>query len=141
MPSGRAIDILQSSLPEFFHTGLVSTGYHLPIHLHSLLDVGGENSKSKAADRESQEEGIYARHIRLEYTPPVALPAPLPRVLSVEGEIIYFVLFVCMLTTYTTRFTPLRCILRLCARNPRDTVHRPRCQYSQNIYSKWYFRI
>ena len=32
------------------------------------------------------EEGIYARDIRLEYTPPVALPVPFPRVLSVEGQ-------------------------------------------------------
>ena len=34
---------------------------------------------------EPEEERIYSKHIRLEYTPPVELPAPFPRTLFVDG--------------------------------------------------------
>ncbi|KAH8109920.1 hypothetical protein DFH11DRAFT_841289 [Phellopilus nigrolimitatus] len=87
------MDILQQTLPNFFTSGLVATNYHLPIHMHGLLDTNlGNKAKVKAREdlRDDMiEEGIYARNIRLEYTPPVALPAPLPRVLSVEGLPLY----------------------------------------------------
>lgn len=96
------MDILQDNLPRFFTTGLTGTDYHLPLHLHGLLlPVGGGggngNGKGKGRAEEgvrdsgdgsalSDDSGIYARHIRLEYTPPVALPAPFPRKLHVEGK-------------------------------------------------------
>ena len=81
------MDVLQSTLPQFFSTGLVSTAFHLPIgHIHTLLDVNGKG-KGKAIDPgQPEEEGIYSRHVRLEYNPPVALPSPFPRVFTIEGE-------------------------------------------------------
>ncbi|KAL5532207.1 hypothetical protein ACEPAF_5771 [Sanghuangporus sanghuang] len=89
--TGRAIDVLQQTLPTFFNTGLVATNYHLPLHIHSLLGAT-HKGKGRADEQECEkcdEEGIYARTIRLEYTPPVALPAPLPRLLRVEGLPLY----------------------------------------------------
>ncbi|KAL5521180.1 hypothetical protein ACEPAG_9103 [Sanghuangporus baumii] len=89
--TGRAIDVLQQTLPTFFNTGLVATNYHLPLHIHSLLGATNKG-KGRADEQECEtcdEEGIYARTIRLEYTPPVALPAPLPRMLRVEGLPLY----------------------------------------------------
>lgn len=96
--AGRAIDILASSLPSFFNSGLLSTGASLPLHLPHLhfphLPDGIFNGKGKGKekaqdntdeDAEQGEGGIYARNVRLEYTPPHAMPAPFPRVLTVEG--------------------------------------------------------
>ena len=91
------MDILQDNLPRFFTTGLAGTDYHLPLHLHGLLLGGGGNGNGKGKghaeegvsdtiDGHPLDTGIYARHIRLEYTPPVALPAPFPRKLHVEGK-------------------------------------------------------
>lgn len=61
-------------------------------------DVGSSSlgnpflSVSKGKDKETEDrtaekppEGIYSPRIRLEYRPPIALPAPFPRILSVEG--------------------------------------------------------
>jgi len=85
---GRAIDILLRTLPDFFGTGLVSTAYHLPMSMHAFLDVNGKG-KEKAYSDAPGEDGIYSRHICLEYTPPVALPGPFPRVLTLEGLPLY----------------------------------------------------
>ena len=75
------MDILQQSLPQFFTTGLVATSFNLPLDVHSLL--GG---KSNPSDQELQDNdegaGIYSRSVRLEYTPPMSLPSPFPRLLA-----------------------------------------------------------
>lgn len=59
--------------------------------LASATSVLGTDSKRDAVGAQEKEAGgeeepIYAPNVRLEYTPPVALPGPLPRTLSVEGE-------------------------------------------------------
>jgi hypothetical protein len=40
---------------------------------------------SRGKPKDAEEDSIYAPNIRLEYTPPVTLPSPLPRTMSVEG--------------------------------------------------------
>lgn len=67
--SGRAIYILQQTLPEFFTTGLVSS-----------LDYA-----VKTGEDRDEKESIYSPHVRLAYTPPTPLPAPFPKTLHVEG--------------------------------------------------------
>lgn len=61
---GRAIFVLQRTLPDFFSTGLVMTSSITP----------GEPG-----------EPIYSKSIRLTYMPPVRLPAPFPKTLHIEG--------------------------------------------------------
>ena len=79
------MDILQRTLPTFFKTGLVATNYHLPLDVQSLLGGKARTSDTKEANG-TDEEGIYDRAVRLEYTPPAALPSPFPRHLRIEGE-------------------------------------------------------
>lgn len=79
------MDILQHNLPRFFTTGLVATNYELPLHMHGLLGGKGKGRAAGIEDEDDTTGGIYARNIRLEYTPPAALPAPFPRKLHVEG--------------------------------------------------------
>lgn len=59
--TGRAIFILQQTMPTFFSTGLLT----------SLDDTLHEDS-------------IYSPKIRLSYTPPTPLPAPFPKTFHVE---------------------------------------------------------
>ena len=68
--AGRAIYILQQTLPTFFSTGLISS-----------VDISGTNSRTKDDD----ELSIYSPNIRLEYRPPTPFPPPFPRTLHVEG--------------------------------------------------------
>jgi len=119
--TGRAIYILQQTLPSFFQTGLItsvdkSTGAPKPpksaspIHLPhiplpsmesaSTLDFlsssaslsgtsspneGKKEDKGKDEAEDGDEEPIYSPNMRLEYTPPVALPAPFPKTFRLEG--------------------------------------------------------
>ena len=97
---------MQKTLPNFFSTGLVAIGSHSftsALHLPNLHSLGGlldpkGKGKARAEDEGEfaynssvhdigglEEEIIYSNHIRLEYTPPVVLPAPFPRTLFIEG--------------------------------------------------------
>ncbi|KAJ7071985.1 hypothetical protein C8F01DRAFT_973616 [Mycena amicta] len=76
--TGRAIYVLQQTLPGFFNTGLVTsidsvTGSLRPIH-------GTTTASSSAHDVDS----IYSPKVRLSYTPPAALPPPFPKTLHIE---------------------------------------------------------
>ena len=71
--AGRAIYILQQTLPDFFSTGLVSS-LETPV-----LDP------ARDAPRDDDAESIYSPRIRLMYTPVAPLPAPFPRTLQIEG--------------------------------------------------------
>lgn len=75
------MDILQQTLPEFFKTGLVATDYHLPLNVQEI--IGGKGPEQ--GDRGADEEGIYSRSVRLEYTPPMALPSLFPRQVHIDG--------------------------------------------------------
>ncbi|OCH83832.1 hypothetical protein OBBRIDRAFT_799584 [Obba rivulosa] len=105
--TGRAIYILQQTLPDFFSTGLVSS-------LETPIVAGRENWK------DDTEEGIYSRNIRLSYTPPSPLPAPLPRTLHIEGLPLYMASSVFVRHTLNALYTDLRVTLR------RVRVHGPR---------------
>ncbi|KAF6752920.1 hypothetical protein DFP72DRAFT_1070097 [Ephemerocybe angulata] len=126
--TGRAIFVLQETLPTFFQTGLTTsidtlTGkpkqpnysqhshFHIPIidnaaaasleFLSSGATTsssvpkgknGNGNGKSKhpqTAEDDADEENIYSPNIRLQYTPPVALPAPFPKTFKLEGINLY----------------------------------------------------
>ena len=77
------MDILQQTLPDFFKTGLVATNYHLPLDVQRL--IGGKGWSEHGDTNNSDEEGIYSRTVRLEYTPPMALPSLFPRHLHIDG--------------------------------------------------------
>jgi hypothetical protein len=66
--TGRAIYILTQTLPNFFECGLV-------------------DSLDPAADGAGDGAALYAPHVRLEYTPPFSLPAPLPRTFWAQGPL------------------------------------------------------
>jgi hypothetical protein len=80
--TGRAIFLLQQTLPEFFDAGLVTSAEQA-----SKLSSGALLSLSTLTTGEP--DSIYSPKIRLAYTPPVALPAPFPRTLHVEGLPLY----------------------------------------------------
>ncbi|EFI26628.1 hypothetical protein CC1G_15400 [Coprinopsis cinerea okayama7 len=113
--TGRAIYVLQETLPGFFDTGLITavdkeTGapkasqasshhFHIPLldslHLpstssHSSSHTSGASAEEDAEASEShEEEPIYSSNVRLEYTPPDSLPAPFPKTFKVEGLQLY----------------------------------------------------
>lgn len=72
---GRAIYILEQTLPDFFQLGLVSNiDPTRPDIVHVPLSESGNV------------ESIYSPTVRLTYTPPAALPPPFPATLSLEGK-------------------------------------------------------
>lgn len=80
---GRAIDVLTSTLPHFFSYGLVSSIDRVS---GTPRTVGAIASANPLDFRNKDDvETIYSPKIRLSYTPPIALPAPFPKTLHVEG--------------------------------------------------------
>lgn len=75
MLKGRAIYILERTLPDFFRVGLVSN-----------IDPTSPDIVDVPASESGNVESIYSPTILLRYTPPVALPPPFPGTLSLEGE-------------------------------------------------------
>ncbi|KAI0916693.1 hypothetical protein AcW1_010225 [Taiwanofungus camphoratus] len=100
--TGRAIYVLQQTLPDFFQTGLV-TSAEIPTLQPPISDTA-----AKAAS----EQSIYSPNIQLAYTPPVALPAPFPRTLHVEGLTFYTASFAFIRHTLGALYTDLRVDLR-----------------------------
>ncbi|KAJ3478420.1 hypothetical protein NLI96_g9764 [Meripilus lineatus] len=105
-------------------------------------DVGSSSlgnpflSVSKGKDKETEDrtaekppEGIYSPRIRLEYRPPIALPAPFPRILSVEGLHLYTGSTIFMRHTMNALYSDLRVDIRharvLGARPPNGPVVPP----------------
>lgn len=81
---GRAIYILQQTLPDFFSTGLVSS-------LDATWNIKNhEKDKAMAGSSGSETESIYSSNIRLTYTPRVPLPTPFPRTIAAEGKFRHF---------------------------------------------------
>ncbi|KAG2142938.1 hypothetical protein DEU56DRAFT_250634 [Suillus clintonianus] len=100
--TGRAIYILQKTLPDFFDVGLVSSID--PTQTPALID-----------SRESlspEVENIYSPKVRLTYTPPIALPSPFPRTLGLEGLPLYLASSVFIRHTMRTLYSDLRVELR-----------------------------
>jgi len=93
--AGRAIDVLQETLPDFFRTGLITsvdkaTGTpRIPVSTftHSA------NIENHVVNKD--EEPLYSPNIRLSYTPPVELPSPFPKTFQIEGaSVIYMRLLI-----------------------------------------------
>jgi len=98
--TGRAIFLIQETLPLFFTTGLVtsvnrSTGaprlpssstspFYIPPIPTSFLEFDPLND-----DEASGDENVYSPTIHLSYTPPVQLPVPFPKTFHVEGLSLY----------------------------------------------------
>ncbi|KAF7315803.1 hypothetical protein MIND_00096400 [Mycena indigotica] len=77
--TGRAIYVLEQTLPDFFTTGLVN----------SIDSVTGTLRPIHASQSSQDVDMIYSPNIRLSYTPPTALPPPLPKTLHIEGISMY----------------------------------------------------
>ncbi|KAI1787212.1 hypothetical protein LXA43DRAFT_975391 [Ganoderma leucocontextum] len=103
--TGRAIYILQQTLPGFFSTGLITS-----------LDTSGGSEKGE----DGEELSIYSPSIRLEYRPPTSFPPPFPRTAHVEGLPLYMASSVFVRHTLSALYTDLRVELQ------RITVHGPR---------------
>ncbi|TFK34705.1 hypothetical protein BDQ12DRAFT_362618 [Crucibulum laeve] len=90
--TGRAIYVLQETLPTFFNTGLITSidpGTNAPRPATSLhLPLANAHPKDWQIFHDDL-EGIYSRNMKLRYRPPVKLPAPFPKVLHVEGLPMY----------------------------------------------------
>lgn len=92
-PLGRAIYIIQQTLPDFFDHGLITTSSDNGNGKRKGQTVSTSSSSlysdpsvtQKAEDFEEEPESIYSPKIRLAYTPPVRLPSPFPATLHVEG--------------------------------------------------------
>ncbi|TFK45251.1 hypothetical protein OE88DRAFT_1669493 [Heliocybe sulcata] len=142
--TGRAIYVLQQTLPDFFELGLVAAvdlAQGPAMNDGNLLRSGG-----KVPGRDDV-EGIYSRKVILSYTPPSALPPPLPRTLRLEGLPLYMASSVFVRHTMKALYTDLSVELRKVtvqssasrsssgsgfgqmpptseSANPRDSLHR-----------------
>lgn len=82
--AGAAIDTLTRTLPHFLEQGLRT---RTDSSLSSLTSLTGfAKSRDAAPSDDEKGEQIYDSRVRLSYTPPAELPAPLPRTLHVDGE-------------------------------------------------------
>ncbi|EGN97122.1 hypothetical protein SERLA73DRAFT_57671 [Serpula lacrymans var. lacrymans S7.3] len=98
--TGRAIYILQQTLPKFFHLGLVA---HIdPSKAPVIAEASGKGDV----------ESIYSAKVRLLYTPPVPLPSPFPRTLHIEGLPLYMASSVFIRHTMKTLYSDLHVTLR-----------------------------
>lgn len=105
--TGRAIYILQQTLPGFFHTGLVAS-------------LAEDDNSARTGGGGGEAQGIYSPRVRLAYTPPTALPPPFPRTLHVEGLPLYMASSAFVRHTLNALYTDLHVELR------RVRVHGPR---------------
>jgi hypothetical protein len=95
--TGRAIYILTQTLPQFFETGLVdSVDLQRPVPVTSSLlstsswnGYAGNSRIDDSGELNDESTSIYASNIRLEYTPPMTLPPPFPRMFWAQGEYLY----------------------------------------------------
>ncbi|KAJ7621105.1 hypothetical protein FB45DRAFT_928392 [Roridomyces roridus] len=97
--TGRAIYLIQNTLPEFFTTGLV------------YLPVANANPLDYLSGVDQDVDTIYSENIRLSYTPPVELPAPFPKTLNVEGAPLYFTSSVFVRHTLNALYSDLKVVL------------------------------
>ncbi|KAI0644142.1 hypothetical protein C8Q79DRAFT_913901 [Trametes meyenii] len=110
--TGRAIYILQQTLPTFFSTGLISS-----------LDTSGAASSGRL----EEDTSIYSPNIRLVYRPPTPFPSPFPRTLHVEGLSLYLTSSVILRHALNALYTDLRVELQ------RVRVHGPRSSSTSGL--------
>ncbi|KDR70132.1 hypothetical protein GALMADRAFT_76538 [Galerina marginata CBS 339.88] len=120
--TGRAIYVLQETLPEFFKTGLITsinkiTGTPRPPNSTSTPSANPNFLEHDVF--QDEEEAIYSPNIRLSYTPPVALPPPFPKTLHAEGIQLY------LASSSLIRHTMLALYSDLAVRNDKLVVNTP----------------
>ncbi|KAK2462769.1 hypothetical protein APHAL10511_005160 [Amanita phalloides] len=115
----RAIYVLQNTFSHFFETGLVTsidTTTGAPDEPSSSTGIVGgalklpisSISSSSSSRNSGRHEAIYSPKIRLSYTPPVALPAPFPKTISIEGLPLYIASSTFVRHTLKALYTDLR---------------------------------
>ncbi|KAJ7176484.1 hypothetical protein C8R46DRAFT_988534 [Mycena filopes] len=112
--TGRAIYVIQQTLPEFFSTGLVtsidrSTGH--PRKANGSIIVPSANPLDFRGPEDEDIDSIYSPNVRLSYTPPVALPAPFPKTLNIEGMPMYLASSVFVRHTLGALYSDLKVVL------------------------------
>ncbi|KAI0249275.1 hypothetical protein BJV78DRAFT_1129890 [Lactifluus subvellereus] len=126
--TGRTIDILVTTLPNFFANGLTS---QIDIPPSSLpgAHLTGANPSADRADSTHQEVPLYSPSIRLEYTHPMFIPAPLPQNLHVEGLPLYLASAMFVRHTLNALYADLGielCMLRRWSPSHVSSHHHPR---------------
>ncbi|KAJ7318126.1 hypothetical protein DFH08DRAFT_754994 [Mycena albidolilacea] len=124
--TGRAIYVIQQTLPEFFTTGLITSinkstgsprranGGYLPLANANPLDYYDAS--------EEDVDSIYSPNVRLSYTPPVALPAPFPKTLHIEGMSMYITSSVFVRHTLNALYSDLKVVLnKVSVETPRPS--------------------
>lgn len=85
--TGRAITVLQETLPEFFDKGLItSVNKSTGIPRNSASLPSANINFLEPYTLQDDDEPIYSSKIRLSYTPPLELPAPFPKTFHIEGD-------------------------------------------------------
>jgi len=90
--TGRAIFVIQETLPNFFTSGLITSIDKTTGFPHPSPSTSNPSANTNFLEHyvvENIDECIYSPNIRLSYTPPVALPTPFPKTLHVEGFQLY----------------------------------------------------
>ncbi|KAF8066906.1 hypothetical protein FPV67DRAFT_1562435 [Lyophyllum atratum] len=122
--TGRAIYVLQQTLPEFFLEGLVTSNDKdtgSPKSAAASVPVLNANPLDSQTYREEGVEVIYSAKIRLSYTPPVALPPPFPTTLHIEGLPMYLTSAVFIRHTLNALYSDLNVELRkVIVKTPRS---------------------
>ncbi|KAJ6551631.1 hypothetical protein B0H19DRAFT_1158380 [Mycena capillaripes] len=111
--TGRAIYVIQQTLPDFFTTGLITssdklTGSPRQANGNSLVNA---NQLDYHAPLDVDVDSIYSPNVRLSYTPPVALPAPFPKTLHIEGMPMYLASSVFVRHTLNALYSDLKVVL------------------------------
>ncbi|KAJ7198819.1 hypothetical protein GGX14DRAFT_468959, partial [Mycena pura] len=113
--TGRAIYVLQQTLPEFFSTGLVNSVDRFTGSAHepsaSYIPVASVNPFDYHVPPDEDVESIYSPNVRLSYTPPVALPPPFPKTLHIEGMPMYLASSVFVRHTLNALYADLKVTL------------------------------
>lgn len=150
--AGRAIYILQQTLPDYFSKGLVSSLEIPLVHqdvppatntswlrnalgLSDTADSAGETKVHEITKAKDEEDtgSIYSPRVRLTYTPPIPLPAPFPKTLHVEGLHLYTASSVFLRHTMNALYTDLHIELsRVRVQGPGT---RPPAKGADKIYS------
>ncbi|KAF5381658.1 hypothetical protein D9615_005552 [Tricholomella constricta] len=124
--TGRAIYVLQQTLPEFFLAGLITSidkATGSPRSASTSIPIISANPLDLQPFGNDEIEVIYSPKISLSYTPPVALPAPFPTTLHVEGLPLYLASAVFIRHTLNALYSDLSVDLRKVVVNtPRSSA-------------------
>ncbi|KAG9037837.1 hypothetical protein FS837_001362 [Tulasnella sp. UAMH 9824] len=112
---GRATDVLDSTIPAFFESGLV---------ISASPDTLSHHQRNKSRDFTDDPHPIYSKNLCLTYTPPTALPPPFPRTLRVEGLSLYQASAMFMRTSLMTLYSD--CNVTVIRKNIKSPSRRER---------------